>query len=159
MLATHLSPISNSFWSWKSSPLQMPLLSLFSPPENPDPSPLSASKWIEWHIKTLSWWEEPMQIPSHEDYQEFAWEVHASFETPAACNWTKKVKNQYTLPPAHFSIMKHCFLLPMKEEFATQDIHLAQSQNTIAYMRALQYWAELVHPPVPSQPCSVVEII
>ena len=100
-----------------------------------------------------------MQIPSHKDYQEFAWEVHASFEVPAACNWAKKVKNHYTPPPAHFSVMKHCFLLPMKEEFATQDIHLAQSQNTIAYMRALQYWAELVHPPVPSQPCSLLENI
>ena len=98
-----------------------------------------------------------MQIPSHKDYQEFAWEVHASFEVPAAWNWEKKMKNHYTPPPAHFSVMKHYFLLSMKEEFATQDIHLAQSQNTIAYMRVLQYWAELVQSPVPSQPCSLVE--
>ena len=35
--------------------------------------------------------------------------------------------------------------------FGTQDICLSQQQHTIAYTRALQYWAKEVHPPVPGQ--------
>ena len=45
---------------------------------------------------------------------------------------------------------------PKNIRFGTQDICLTQLQHTIAYARALQHWANEVHPPVPSQPHHLV---
>ena len=99
-----------------------------------------------------SWWEELTLIPGHMDHQDFAWKVHATFEVSKACNWAKKVEKYYVPLPVHPSIGKHHFLLPKDARFGTQDIHLSQLHHTIAYARALQHWAEEVHPPVPGQP-------
>ena len=92
-----------------------------------------------------------MQIPGHVDHQEFAGKVHASFEVIKACNRVEKVDNYNVTLPGHPLMGKHCFL-PLKDmRFGTQDIHLSQLYHTIAYARALQYWAKEVHPPVPDQ--------
>ena len=73
---------------------------LMSRPEDPEPSPLCQLVWIEWctrHVEMLPWWRELIKIPGHEGYQEFAQKVHVSFEMPKACNWVKRVDNDYTL--------------------------------------------------------------
>ena len=58
---------------------------LISTPEDPEPSPMCHMDWIAWcarHILMLSWWEELVEIPNHDNYQLFARKVHASFEVP-----------------------------------------------------------------------------
>ena len=148
-------------WEMASHPCQHQYHPPLSPHENPEPSPLCVSEWIEWHARyvwTLPWWEELKNIPCHTDYKEFAWKMHVSFKVPKACNWVKKVK----LPcPATStpSFGKHHFLSPRDLRFSTQDIHLTQLQHTIAYARALQHWAEEVYPPVPGQPCHLARSV
>ena len=121
--------------------------------------PLCASEWMEWcarYVQMLSWWEELTSICGHANYKEFSQKVHASFEVAMACNWSKKVENYHVQPLAHPSIRKDHFLLPKNVRFCTQDICLTQLQHIIAYERALQHWAEEVHPPSPwptSMPC------
>ena len=79
----------------------LPMTSLPPPlllPEDPEPSSLCTSDWIEWcakYAQTLSWWEELTQVPGHADHKEFAWKVCASFEVLKTCNWVKKVGNYY----------------------------------------------------------------
>ena len=43
--------------------------------------------------------------------------------------------------------------------FSSQDFHLTQPQKTLAYMKALQYWAEKAQLPIPSKPCQLVESV
>ena len=121
-------------------------------PEDPEPSTLHASDWIEWHTRYVqmpSWWEELTKIPCHADHQEFAQKVCASFEVPKAYNQAKKVDNYHAQLLVHPSISKYHFLPPRDVKF-TQDIHLTQLHHTITYARALQHWAKEVHPLVPS---------
>ena len=42
-------------------------------------------------------------------------------------------------------------------QFRSQDFQLTQPQRTLAYAKALQYWAEKAHPPIPSEPHQLVE--
>ena len=136
-----------------------------SMPKDPEPSPLCYVEWIEWcikHVPMSHWWEELVEIPGHEDYQQFARKVHASFEVLKACNWAKGVDHDHILPPSHHWIGKYWFLLPRDEWFGTQDYWLTQSQHMIAYTRVLQYWAKKAQLPFPDQPChlagSMVEL-
>ena len=41
--------------------------------------------------------------------------------------------------------------------FRSQDFQLTQPQKTLAYAKALQYWAEKAQPPIPSKPCQLAE--
>ena len=163
----HTSPIYSDTWVTKEPtltgadvrdgflpPSMPPLPSPVLPLEDQEPSPLHASDWIEWHVRHFqkpSWWEELSKVPSHADHQEFAQKVHTYFEVPKAYNWVEEVINYYVPLLAHPSIGKHCFLPPKDMRFSTQDICLSQLHHTIAYARALQHWAEEVHPPVPGQ--------
>ena len=118
--------------------------------------------WIEWctrYVQMPSWWEELTKIPDHTDHQEFGLKVCASFEVPKASNQAKKVDNYDTQLLTHSSIWKHHFLLPRDMRFSTQDICLAQLHHTIAYARALQHWAEKVHPQITAQPCFLVRSV
>ena len=63
-----------------------------SMPKDLEPSPLCQSAWIQWHtwhVEMPTWWREHLKIPGHNDCQEFACKVCASFEVPKVCNWAK----------------------------------------------------------------------
>ena len=65
---------------------------LMSVPKDLEPSPLCQLDWILWHARHVPmppWWRELVKIPGHDDYQEFAQKVHASFEVPKAHNQAK----------------------------------------------------------------------
>ena len=59
----------------------------------------------------------------------------------SACNQAKGW-TMTTPPLPHPSIGKYCFMLPSDARFGSQDYWLAQSHQTLAYVRVLQYWAE-----------------
>ena len=42
-------------------------------------------------------------------------------------------------------------------QFSSQDIWLTQPQKTLAYGKALQYWAEKAQLPIPGNPCQLAE--
>ena len=86
-----------------------------------------------------SWWEELVEVPGQEDYQQFARMVHASFEVPKVHNWVKRGNNDHTPLLSHPSIGKYQFLPLWYEHFSAQDYQLAQSQNMVAYVKALQH--------------------
>ena len=50
---------------------------------------------------------ELLEIPSKDDCQDFACEVHASFAVPKAHNWANEVDNDYTptSPSIHWEIL------------------------------------------------------
>ena len=99
--------------------------------------PLHLLDLVVWHARYVQMppcWEKLTMIPGHEDYKEFTWKVHTSFEMPKACNSVKRVDNYHILPPALPSTVKHCFLLPKNVGFRSQHICLTQVQYTIAYM-------------------------
>ena len=87
-------------------------------PRDLEPSPLNHVEWIEWHARhvlMLTWWEELVEIPDHEDYQLFTRKVCAFFEVPKVYNWAKGINNDHTPLPAHPSIGKYQYLLPRDE--------------------------------------------
>ena len=43
--------------------------------------------------------------------------------------------------------------------FGSQDFWLTQPQKTLAYAKALQYWAEKAQLPIPSKSCQLVESV
>ena len=103
-----LKPTYRKSWVGKSPPWQTPRQKadcppLMSMPEDPEPSPLCQSQWIEWssrHVLMPPWWGgELMKIPGHKDYQEFTQKVHASFEVPKAHDWAES--GQWSQLPAN----------------------------------------------------------
>ena len=67
------------------------------------------------------------------------------------------VENDYLAPLAPKCIQQKDFLPPANPIFPCQDISKGQSQKTLAYAQAMQYWVEKSNPPMPSQPCLLVE--
>ena len=81
-------------------------------PKDPEPSPLCQFDWIVWHARHVEMppcWRELMKIPGHDNYQEFAWKVCASFEVLKACNQAKRVDNDHTplSTPFHLEVPFH----------------------------------------------------
>ena len=114
-------------------------------------------RWVKWRGQTIStpgWWWELLGIPGVSDVQELAWKIRASFELPCWMSELHNVENYYLAPLA-----PRCILPPQDPLFPCQDIREGQSQKTVAYVQALQYWAEKANPPIPSQPCLLVRCI
>ena len=133
-----------------------------STPEDPELSPLCQLDWIVWHARHVEmppWWWELVKIPDHNNYQEFAQKVHASFKMLKACNLAKRVDNDHTPPLTHPSIGNYHFMPPANVRFGSQDYQLAQSHHTITYVRVLQYWTEKAQPPIPGQPNCLVKSV
>ena len=42
-------------------------------------------------------------------------------------------------------------------QFDSQDFQLTQPQKTLAYAKALQHWVEKAQPPIPGEPCQLME--
>ena len=63
------------------------------------------------------------------------------------------VENYYLAPPAPPCLYWKDFLLLPNPQFPCWDIREGQLEKTVAYVQALQFWAEKSNPPTPSQPC------
>ena len=110
---------------------------------------------IEWRgcrVHTPDWWQELVRIPGIKDFQELTQKIRASFELPQVKSKAQDVKNDYLAPPAPKCIHQKEFLPPQNPMLPSQDFREGQSQKTLAYAQALQYWAEKANPPMPGQP-------
>ena len=61
------------------------------------------------------------------------------------------------MPPSR--CLRHAIWPPANVRFGCQNYQLAQSQHTITYMRALQYWADKAQQPIPGQPHCLVKSV
>ena len=61
------------------------------------------------------------------------------------------VINDYSVPPAPKYINRKAFLLVLDPELPCQDYREGQPKKTLAYAKALQYWAEKANPPGPGK--------
>ena len=62
------------------------------------------------------------------------------------------VDNDHSVPPAHWSLEKYKFMPPPDLQLSCRDYQLVQPQQTLAYTKTLQYWAEKAQPPIPGKP-------
>ena len=128
----------------------------------PELSPMEAMEWIKWHMWQLdmpTWLQELKEVPSQDDFQEFARRVWVSFQVPKVRCHASKVDNNHSTLLAHHSLDRD-WLLPLLDMwFGSQDFWLAQPQKTLAYVKALQYWAEKAQPLIPSEPCQLAESV
>ena len=109
-------------------------------------------RWVEWRgqrIATPAWWCKLLEVLGVSNIQELAQKIRASFELPQQMSEIHDVKNYYPVPPAPRCIQWKAFLLPPDPMFPCQDIREGQSQKTVAYMQALQYWVAKANVPMP----------
>ena len=85
-------------------------------------------------------------------FLELAWKIRASFELPQWMSKIHDIENYYLASPSPRCIWQRAFLPPLDPMFPCQDIRKGQSQKTVAYVQALQYWAEKANPLVPGCP-------
>ena len=100
-----------------------------------------------------------MRSPSHNDHHEFAQKVQASFELPKVQSHVAKVDNDYSAPPAYLPLSRDWFMPLPDIWFSSQDFWLSQPQKTLAYAKALQYWAEKAQPLIPDEYCHLAESV
>ena len=120
-----------------------------------EPSIKNYELWLEWQahqLDTPHWWEELTTIPEVGDIKKLVWKIHTSFDIPAVrC---EALRNQdYTVPPAP-KCLKRGMFLPSDPSY--QDIWLKPQWMTLAYVQALQYWAEEASLPAPGEPHPLV---
>ena len=97
------------------------------------------------------------EVPSLMDVQEFVRQVQALFQLPKVNRCTQGVDNDYLALPAPQSLDHDQFLPAANMRFDRQDYNMRQCQKTLAYTKALQYWAEKAQLPPPGEPCQMVE--
>ena len=76
-----------------------------------------------------------MGIPGINDFWELAQKIRACFDLPQVKSKAQDVKNNY--------------LVPLNPMFPCQNFREGQTQKTLAYAQALQYWVEKANPLVP----------
>ena len=109
----------------------------------PEPPFDKPQEWLRWHahwVETPAWWLELVQVPTPRDPISFAKQVWASFQFPKA-KFLGKRENDYTPPPAPHCIEWETFLPQTKGNFVSQDYRFRQSKMTLAFTKALQFWA------------------
>ena len=118
--------------------------------------------WIEWRGNRVSmpnWLWELVGIPGINNFWELTWKIRASFEIPQVRSKAQDMENDYSAPPVLKCIHQKEFLLPPNPMFPCQDIREGQSQNTLAYAQALQYWVEKSNLLMPGQPHLLVRCL
>ena len=95
------------------------------------------------------WWQELAEIPEVDDYWELAQMIQASFKLPWQMSKLHDVENYYLAPPAPPCLCQKDFLPLPNPKFPCQDIREEQLEKTVAYVQALQFWAEKSNPPTP----------
>ena len=102
-------------------------------------------RWVIWRAQMHDipgWWQELAEVPGVDDQKKLAWEVWASFQLP---QWISKwhwVENYHQAPPALLCFCQKSFLPLPNFKFACWDIRELQWEKTVAYAKALQFWAE-----------------
>ena len=128
----------------------------------PEPSPMEGTEGIKWHAWQLDMpalWQGLKEVPSQDNLQEFTRRVWASFELPKMQCCASKVDNYHSALPAHHSLDRDQFLPLPDMQFGSQDFWLTHAQKTLAYAKALQYWAEKAQPLIPSEPHHLAESV
>ena len=98
-----------------------------------------------------AWWWGLKEVPGQDNLWEYARRVWASFEVPKAWCHASKVDNDHSVLLVPHSLDRDQFLPLPDMSFGSQDFQLTQSQETLAYAKALQYWAEKAQLPIPSK--------
>ena len=106
-----------------------------------------------------AWWQELKEVPGQDDLQEFARRMQASFQVSKERCHAPKVENYYSMLLAHHSLGRDQFLPLSNMWFGSQDFWLTQPQKTLAYVKALQYWAEKAQPQIPSETHQLAESV
>ena len=70
----------------------------------------------------------------------------ASFQFPGA-KYLRTGENDQILPPEPHCIEWDAFLPQTEGNFVSQDYRLRQPRKTLAFTKALQFWAEKAQPP------------
>ena len=112
---------------------------------SPKPPIEDLQKWVTWKAwtcETLSWWQELTMVPGVDNYKKLARKVWASFEILKRVSELCWVKNDHWALPALPCLCQKSFLLPPDSIFACWDIWEIPHEKTVAYMQALQFWAE-----------------
>ena len=131
-------------------------------PDDPKTSPMQNAEWIKWHtqqVDMLTWWQGLKEVPGQDNLQEFAQRVWASLKLPKTWSCNTQVDNDHSALPAHHFLDRDWFLPVLEMWFSSQDFWLTQPQKTLAYAKALQYWAEKAQLPIPGEPCHLAESV
>ena len=107
--------------------------------------------WLGWwahQLGTSHWWEKLTTIPKAGDIKTLAQKICTSFEVPAV--QCRALRNQdYTAPLAPKCLRRGMFL---PNNLSYQDVWQKPQLLTLAYVQALQYWAEEANPLAHSEP-------
>ena len=101
--------------------------------------------WVAWWVEqvaTPTWWPILASVLGQKDICQLAWLVWASFQMPMACYCGTKGENNYTAPPAPQCLNWDAYLAFRDMKFSGPDYRICQIQETFAYAKALQHWAE-----------------
>ena len=123
---------------------------------SPEPAVSDLAGWVTWKAKmcnTPDWWRELSMVPGEEDTRKLARQVW----TPCQLQELKQEMATLRAPPAPPCLCRQKFMPPPKLIFASQDIREVPREKTVAYARALQYWAEQNNPPTGGGSCLLVE--
>ena len=115
----------------------------------------NSNEWVTWHTcqcRDPSMWPNPWKVPNQRDTVQFTKWIQASFQMPRVRYLTLKMENDYSVPPAPHCLERDAFLPLSAGNFSSQDYRMKQTQKTLAYAKALQFWVEKAQPPQPSQP-------
>ena len=132
---------------------------------SPKPPIEELEKWVTWRAgayKTPSWWQELVMVPGVDGHEKLAHEVWASFWLPQRVSEWCWVKNDHQAPPTLLCLSWKNFLLLPDSIFTCWDIWEIQQEKMVAYIWALQFWAEKTDLPTGGKPCllagSIVEL-
>ena len=136
-----------SFRSWPASQGKRERVIL---PQNPPAEEYEKGvEWRGWTVDMPSWWQELVGIPEVNDFQELAQKIQASFKLPQRMSEIHNVESYYMTPLAPKCLHWKDFPSPPDSKFPCQNIREEQLEKTMAYVQALQYWAEKSKLPMP----------
>ena len=100
-----------------------------------------------------------VEVPNQTDIPQFVRWVWPSFQMPKVRCHAEKMENDYLAPPGPHNIKRDAFLPFSTVKCGSLDYHVKQPHKTLAYSKALQFWAEKAQPPMPDQPCQLAECV
>ena len=126
---------------------------------SPEPLVEDLEGWVTWRAqihKMPGCWQELAKVPGEDAHEKLACEVQASFQLHQRTSEWHLVENCYQAPPVPLCLCQKSFLPLPDAKFACQDIREPQQEKTVAYTKALQFWAEKANLPTEGQPYLLV---
>ena len=123
-----------------------------------EPSIRDTETWLDWQACQLDmpcWWTELTVIPGVEDPWKLACKIWSSFSIPVVRSRVF-LGQGYTTPPAPTCLTQNVFL---PDELSYQDMQQQPSILTVAYAQGLQYWEEILNPPVDPDFCPLARSV